>query len=398
MRPDVGDLPHYTEQELLAYYLDPQQNHFFPKATLLQEEGVISFELIIDGVDVAADSVPLKDEPVSPDKLTEIRSAIGRFNEAAGQDGAIDRTKLRYLRTFALPDPDIEPDRYRLYGPVGNRGVLVLWGYRSPGVAQTRLASIVDRLSEHGSAREQYRPPPVPDRFNIQDIPEHAQIEEPSVVSETETPAVPEGWNRKSIRAAVLLLILLLIALIVGGLWYLYHRLPTETSNSVSIDPIAKVPVQPIPNLPSTDPIAKVPVQPNPNLPSIDPIAKVPGVVSDRQLGINNVTGDTPSIILDTQPPHSTGESPRIGSLNNPQIVPVTPDPHISAGQAVVTLMASNSPPGTESWEWSVNNQEPVITTQDQVKLDINLAETHTVHVRFLGKNNKILAKTNFDF
>lgn len=65
---------------------------------------------------------------LSSSEIAAFRSAAERFLDEALPEGRMAPEEKALRRSFALPDPDLEPDAYWTYGPESDRRLVVLWG------------------------------------------------------------------------------------------------------------------------------------------------------------------------------------------------------------------------------------------------------------------------------
>lgn len=153
-------------QNLLRSQEGSDRARFFPRAEL-SPNGVL-FSLTDQGRELAADSKPMTRRKLPPRELDRFVDAMMNFQKLAdvsqttSQAPPPDPTKIAFIKTFRLPDPDLQPESYRLAGPWFDQRLIVLWGYdRQPGGGsfpandaqeiRRRLLPYVDR--HHGLRR-----------------------------------------------------------------------------------------------------------------------------------------------------------------------------------------------------------------------------------------------------
>jgi len=153
-------------QNLLRSQEGSDRARFFPRAELTPN-GVL-FSLTDQGRELAADSKPMTRRKLPPRELDRFVDAMMNFQKLAdvgqttSQAPPPDPTKIAFIKTFRLPDPDLQPESYRLAGPWFDQRLIVLWGYdRQPGGGsfpandaqeiRRRLLPYVDR--HHGLRR-----------------------------------------------------------------------------------------------------------------------------------------------------------------------------------------------------------------------------------------------------
>ena len=161
-------------QNLLRDQHGSDRAGLFPRAE--PTPGGVLFSLTERGRELVSDSTPLARRQLPPRELDRFIAALQDFQKMAaptigdqqqnasgdaGQAGAEtapppDPTKLAFIKTFRLPDPDRQPESYRLAGSWFNQRLIVLWGYdrqpdggsfpaADPGEIRRRFLPYVDR-------------------------------------------------------------------------------------------------------------------------------------------------------------------------------------------------------------------------------------------------------------
>ena len=88
----------------------------------------IFYQHLINGQDVCSSTAPLDSGVnVPPRELARLEAAVAQL-KAKETDPSTDPTKREIIRAFRLPNPEKDPELYRLYGRGANRRLLVLWG------------------------------------------------------------------------------------------------------------------------------------------------------------------------------------------------------------------------------------------------------------------------------
>jgi hypothetical protein len=106
-------------REMLGRFLaDAEEN---------QDGNSVHFSQVVGGKERASRSRPVGTRKIPITELEAFEEAIQSFLQKAEAAGTAPRAKeiITHLR---LPDPELEPDMYRLYGPPWNRRLLALWG------------------------------------------------------------------------------------------------------------------------------------------------------------------------------------------------------------------------------------------------------------------------------
>jgi hypothetical protein len=100
---------------------------FLADAEENQDGNSVHFSQVVGGKERASRSRPVGTRKIPITELEAFEEAIQAFLQKAEAAGTAPRAKeiITHLR---LPDPELEPDMYRLYGPPWNRRLLVLWG------------------------------------------------------------------------------------------------------------------------------------------------------------------------------------------------------------------------------------------------------------------------------
>lgn len=120
-------------QNLLRDRDGSDRERFFPRAELTPN-GVL-FSLTDQGRELVADSKPMTRHKLPPRELDQFVEAMMNFqkladdSQASNQAPPPDPTKIAFIKTFRLPDPDRQPESYRLAGPWFDQRLVVLWGY-----------------------------------------------------------------------------------------------------------------------------------------------------------------------------------------------------------------------------------------------------------------------------
>ncbi|HOG50169.1 MAG TPA: PKD domain-containing protein, partial [Lentisphaeria bacterium] len=120
-------------QNLLRSQDGSDRARFFPRVELTPNGAL--FSLTDQGRELAADSKPMARRKLPPRELDQFVDAMMNFQKLAdvgqmtSQAPPPDPTKIAFIKTFRLPDPDRQPESYRLAGPWFNQRLVVLWGY-----------------------------------------------------------------------------------------------------------------------------------------------------------------------------------------------------------------------------------------------------------------------------
>lgn len=111
---------------MLSLAKEPLSKFLAPLLT--KDEGKSSQELLFD-LSAIEDANPEQMTYLPPTVLTEFSHAIETFLAKASANNIKISDHERRLRLgFCLPDPDLEPDAYWLYGPVDDRKLVIIWG------------------------------------------------------------------------------------------------------------------------------------------------------------------------------------------------------------------------------------------------------------------------------
>lgn len=102
---------------------------FFPKAVRPDgKDGDVLFSLGPEGRSEAVSrSTSLRGRELSSKEYVHFRRALSDLREHVKNDEG----RLKVYDGIRLPDPRLQPECYRLYGPFWNRRLLVLWGFDS---------------------------------------------------------------------------------------------------------------------------------------------------------------------------------------------------------------------------------------------------------------------------
>ena len=108
-------------------------------------DGSVRFNHVVGGREQASRSHRVGTRKVPITELEAFEEAVRAFLQKADAEGTAPRAKeiIAHLR---LPDPDLEPDMYRLYGPPWNRRLLALWGCERRQASSLPLLEAVKKL------------------------------------------------------------------------------------------------------------------------------------------------------------------------------------------------------------------------------------------------------------
>ena len=122
-----GEFFQHDSAQLILQYL----GDFLPRATERPAAAggtEVLYEHRVSGQDVCHTTAPLNSGVEIPaSEIARLQDAIATL-KAKETDPATDPGKRTIIAAFRLPDPRKDPELYRLYGPRGERRLLVLWG------------------------------------------------------------------------------------------------------------------------------------------------------------------------------------------------------------------------------------------------------------------------------
>ena len=133
------DRSHYR---IVHFHKEPL-TAFLPAAKNHAEEEKVVYNL----ADIDPESIKQMD--YLPDSvITAFEQAARTFYGLDGFDERVTRAERDLRLSFKLPDPQIEPNAYLLYGPPENRGLLILWGTEWKEGSSLPLCPVSNRYPE----------------------------------------------------------------------------------------------------------------------------------------------------------------------------------------------------------------------------------------------------------
>ena len=121
-----GEFWEHENQQVVMQYL----GEFLPRAVENEggKSGTVLFTHLINGKDVLSQSTALgyNGEQAPTEQLNRLRDAIARL-KAKETDPLIDPNARKLIEAFRLPDPQKDPELYRIASG-STRRLLVLWG------------------------------------------------------------------------------------------------------------------------------------------------------------------------------------------------------------------------------------------------------------------------------
>ena len=98
---------------------------FLPIMNVNEQDESVLCQLFVDGKEVASGSRPAKGVPSK--ERSRLEGSIRTLKNWASSD-QIDATTKQIIEEFKLPDPNKDPELYRLYGSRWNPRLMVVWG------------------------------------------------------------------------------------------------------------------------------------------------------------------------------------------------------------------------------------------------------------------------------
>lgn len=133
----------YLNRECRRILLSPKEPlaEFLAPVTAFDESSNATISYSLDRLELE-DVQPL--EHIPPALLKQFESAVNAFlNNGAGANQRISDHEKKLREGFRLPDPELEPDAYWIYGPIEKRRLLIIWGceYRQNSSLPLRSAN-----------------------------------------------------------------------------------------------------------------------------------------------------------------------------------------------------------------------------------------------------------------
>ena len=118
-----GEFWEHNNQQLIRDAL----GQFLPRATVDGGNHVL-FQHFESGKEICSQSQPVSATNTLPkEQIDQLRSALIAF-KAKTQDPHCDPEARKLIDCFRLPDPQKDPELYRIYGSGKNKRLIVLWG------------------------------------------------------------------------------------------------------------------------------------------------------------------------------------------------------------------------------------------------------------------------------
>lgn len=100
------------------------------KATCDQIRSVVQFSHVAGSLERCSRSVDIKRSRVPVSEVNEFEKELLHIEKLAIQNATTPRSR-QCLREFRLPDPEVDPELYRVYGTLLDKRLIVLWGCES---------------------------------------------------------------------------------------------------------------------------------------------------------------------------------------------------------------------------------------------------------------------------
>lgn len=143
-----GEFWAHENQQVVMQYL----GEFLPRAIENEggKNGTVLFTHLINGKDVLSQSTALgtNGQQAPAEQLNRLRDAIARL-KAKESDPLIDPNARKLIQTFRLPDPQKDPELYRIASG-STRRLLVLWGVEKESNSALMPQAAVARLPVAG--------------------------------------------------------------------------------------------------------------------------------------------------------------------------------------------------------------------------------------------------------
>lgn len=124
--PGGGELWDFQYQNVIR---NGTLGRILPRADWSPDDGTVTFILTDHGQEVTSRSKPIGDSRFRKRPLVEGLYALESRLRALASDPDTAADHRQAIEQFRLPDPQRDPECYRVYGPIWNRRLLVLWGF-----------------------------------------------------------------------------------------------------------------------------------------------------------------------------------------------------------------------------------------------------------------------------
>ena len=106
-----------------------------------------------EGNEILKHSISLKDKAIPSACLKKLQSAIDQIHKWA-DDPRVPQDRREFCKRFRLPDPQKDPEAYRMSGGMFSRKLHVLWGYEKPGSTAFMPKSKISEKWDDNASRE----------------------------------------------------------------------------------------------------------------------------------------------------------------------------------------------------------------------------------------------------
>ena len=131
-------------QNLIREWQPAALSRFLPRAVFDESDpSSVLFQYEVNGTEVCSRSRPLGTEKLPKREIKEFFESLNLLKERANSLN-VDADKRSAIEALELPDPQFEPNCYRVHGPRWRRRICVLWGFQQRQGSGLRLVSADD--------------------------------------------------------------------------------------------------------------------------------------------------------------------------------------------------------------------------------------------------------------
>lgn len=145
----------HENQQLILQYL----GDFLPRVVIRSNDGSteVFYQMLNNGTEIVGDSIQLKDaKDLADDEIARLNLALQAM-KARLNDPATDPTRRNTINGFRLPNPDKDPEFYRISKACGKKRLIVLWGLeKEPGsslIPHEAVSTVIASGSTNSAAK-----------------------------------------------------------------------------------------------------------------------------------------------------------------------------------------------------------------------------------------------------
>ena len=145
----------HENQQLILQYL----GDFLPRVVIRSNDGSteVFYQMLNNSTEIVGDSIQLKDaKDLADDEIARLNLALEAM-KARLNDPATDPTRRNTINGFRLPNPEKDPEFYRISKAGGKKRLIVLWGLeKEPGsslIPHEAVSTVIASGSTNSAAK-----------------------------------------------------------------------------------------------------------------------------------------------------------------------------------------------------------------------------------------------------